>query len=103
MENLSNKSQSIEQKSLPDFIQNFKTEVSSLNLPTIELLQKKLNFLCLEFDPYSFDLEDQTVATILNEFELQDFLDNPFIFTNIVLQLLDITEEAIKNKTPKAH
>lgn len=103
MENLFNKHKSLQQKSLPDFVQNFKNEVDNLNLPTIELVKKKLNFLCLEFDPYNLNDEDQTLTTLIEEFELRDFLENPFTFTNIVLQLLDIVEEAIKTKTPKAH
>jgi hypothetical protein len=76
----------------------FTNELSRASSKSIGLIQKKLNFLCLELDPYNaLDLSNEE-ENILNEFHLKDFLTNPFEFTNIVLQLLNITELELKKR-----
>lgn len=57
----------------------------------------------MEFDPYQAEEASQTVANILEEFSLNEYISNPFDFTNIVLRLLDIAEEKVKNNSSKVH
>jgi len=85
------------------FLKNFKNEIENFGPESLQLVIKKLNYLCLEFDPYQMDETSQTVSNILEEFSLSEYVSNPFDFTNVVLQLLDITEEKIKNSSSKVH
>lgn len=62
-------------------------------------MQKKLNFLCMEFDPYTDTELTQEEQNIIEEYELSDYIGNPFAFTNIVLQMMDILETEIKSRS----
>lgn len=97
------KSTSSTQNGSSNFLDNFRNEIENFGPESLELVIKKLNYLCLEFDPYQTDELQTTVENILEEFSLTEYISNPFEFTNIVLQLLDITEEKIKNNCPKVH
>ena len=78
--------------------EKFISEMQGLKINELITIQKKLNYLCLELDPFNkLDLSIEE-KNILNEFELNDSLTNPFEFTNLVLQLLDIVENQIKAK-----
>lgn len=77
-------------------IKNFKDELSKKSLDGLTTILKKLNYLCLNFDPYNNLHLRQEEENILNEFELKEYLNNPFHFTNIILQMLDKTESEIK-------
>jgi hypothetical protein len=80
-----------------DHLHQFEEHIKSLGKKNLDLTIKKLNFLCLHFDPYA--LERTTEAeNIINEYELDQFCSNPFEFTNIVLQMLDKTENLIKSR-----
>lgn len=81
---------------------NIITEVindfSKMSLADLEKVQMKLNYLCINYDPYeNLELSNE-LENIINEFELNDFLGNPFEFTNIVLQILDKLENEIKTR-----
>jgi hypothetical protein len=76
----------------------FTNELSLLSKKSIENIQKKLNFLCLELDPYNALELSTEEENILKEFQLKDYLSNPFEFTNIVLQLLNMTELELKKR-----
>jgi hypothetical protein len=76
----------------------FTNELSLLSKKSIENIQKKLNFLCLELDPYNALELSTEEENILEEFQLKDYLSNPFEFTNIVLQLLNMTELELKKR-----
>jgi hypothetical protein len=80
-----------------DHLQRFEEYINKLGKKNLDLVIKKLNYLCLDFDPYQ--LEKSTEAqNILDEFELEQFCSNPFDFTNVVLQMLDKTENLIKSR-----
>ena len=81
-----------------DPVQNFNLKIESLNLEKLQLIQKKLNFLCHDYDPYTPDEKSQEAINVMNEFYLDGYIDNPFLFTNYLLQLLDNLEQAIKTK-----
>jgi len=59
---------------------------------------KKLNFLCLNFDPFDFDTKEQEVKNILNEFKLEQYSNDPYLFTKVVLQLIDATENILNRR-----
>lgn len=60
----------------------------------LEMLMKKLQYLGLHFDPF-----DQSVTVecqeILKQLDLIEQFQNPYQATNMLLRLLDLTEERI--------
>ena len=60
----------------------------------LEMLMKKLQYLGLHFDPF-----DQVVSSecqeILKQLDLIEQFQNPYQATNMLLRLLDLTEERI--------
>lgn len=55
----------------------------------LELTIKKLQFLCNDYDPYQPDSISNESLNIVKEFDLEEYLPNPFVFTNHLLQILD--------------
>tara|TARA_Y100000385_G_C13022156_1_gene606683 strand:- start:21 stop:338 length:318 start_codon:yes stop_codon:yes gene_type:complete len=80
-----------------DHLQRFEEYINKLGKKNLDLVIKKLNYLCLDFDPYALDKSSET-ENILDEFELDQFCSNPFDFTNVVLQMMDVTENLIKSR-----
>lgn len=62
----------------------------------VELLMKKLQYLGLHFDPFQ---EENTTecGRIMELLNLTDHMKNPYLATNILLRLLDKTEEKLNN------
>lgn len=61
----------------------------------VELLFKKLQFLGLHFDPFQSEIKSECVQ-ILDQLKLTEHVKNPYLATNILLRLLDLTEEKLK-------
>lgn len=80
-----------------DHLHRFEEYINKLGKKNLDLVIKKLNYLCLDFDPYALDKSTEA-ENILNEFELDQFCSNPFDFTNVVLQMMDITENLHKSR-----
>ena len=80
------------------FIQNFKNELESLNHLDLDRLLKKLNFICLQLDPYNCSTLSIEEKNILEEFQLEVYLDNPFELTRYLLQMLNHVEIEIKKR-----
>lgn len=59
---------------------------------------KKLNFLCHNYDPFSGAELSTELENIINEYNLSDYLLDPFQFTNRLLQIMDIAENQIKEQ-----
>ena len=78
-------------------VKSFEENLLKLDKQELDLVIKKLSFLCLNYDPYDSDIEDE-VENIINEYQLEEYTSNPFEFTNIVLQILDKTENIIKSR-----
>ncbi len=79
------------------FLAAFEIKLSQVSdLEDAERLMKKLQFLGLNFDPFQDDPGSECV-NILNQLGLQGLTFNPYEATNIILRLLDITEERLKN------
>ncbi len=64
--------------------------VSELNPITLDLIIKKLNLVCVCFDPFTQHGSDEAFE-VLEEYELNKYLNDPFNFTN---QLLKMTTDA---------
>ena len=80
------------------FLENFTKEMSHKTFEEVLLIHKKLNFLCLEFDPYIQDEISSEVDSLLEDFKLKDYTSDPFGYTNRVLRMLDIVENQTKKR-----
>jgi hypothetical protein len=82
-------------KSANDCIINFEKKLSSINkLSEVKSLLKKLKYLGLNYDPFHEELSPEC-SQILEDLELSDYLTDPYQVTNILLKLLDLTEEKL--------
>lgn len=79
------------------FLVSFEKKLVSLDdVVEVELLYKKLQYLGLNFDPFETNVEHEC-DQIMKQLELTDHMNNPYTATNILLRLLDKTEERLKN------
>jgi hypothetical protein len=95
---------SLEKQTIPSleetpesFVVSFEKKLlESMDVLEVELLMKKLQFLGLNFDP--FQNESNTECTeIMNQLGITTHMQNPYLATNILLRLLDKTEERLNN------
>lgn len=63
---------------------------------TVEMLMKKLQFLGSNFDPFGAGVSEECQA-IMDSLQLTTHLQNPYLATNILLRLLDKTEERLNS------
>jgi hypothetical protein len=79
-----------------DYRDSFKHALSQLDeLNKVDLIFKKLHFLGIHFDPFQ-EVTVPEVQQIIEQMNLEIHLSNPYQATNILLQLLDDTEERLK-------
>lgn len=64
--------------------------------PEIQL--KKLYYISKNFDPFNQDHLDGNIVSLINDFRLFEFTNNPFAFTNELLKLIDQYETLLKNQ-----
>ncbi len=57
---------------------------------------KKLQFLGLNFDPFQNEAGSEC-EQIMHQLKMTEHMKNPYLATNILLRLLDKTEERINN------
>jgi hypothetical protein len=85
--------------SYEDFLISFEKKLIEMeNVFEVELLMKKLQFLGLNFDPFQDEIGNdccQIMEQLGNG--MIDHMRNPYLATNIVLRLLDRTEERLNN------
>lgn len=62
----------------------------------VEILMKKLQYLGLHFDPFQSEVEKEC-QQIIDQLGLSNEIKNPYLATNILLRLLDKTEERLNN------
>ena len=86
-----------EVNSRQDLISRFEIHINKLGMKELDLVIKKLNFVCLSFDPYGHEPSNE-VENIMLDYELNEFTTNPFDFTNILLQMLDKTDNLKKSR-----
>jgi hypothetical protein len=66
------------------------------NVIEVEILMKKLQFLGMNFDPFQNESENEC-GQIMDQLGLSEHMKNPYLATNILLRLLDKTEERLNN------
>ncbi len=79
-----------------NFVQEFEKLMLTASLTEAELTMKKLKFLGLNFDPFNQDVSLEC-QQVMDNLGLTSHLKNPYLATNILLRLLDKTEERINN------
>lgn len=76
---------------------SFEKELMSLrDYPEVELLMKKLQFLGSNLDPFQNEIS-AGCGQIMDQLGLTEHMKNPYLATNILLRLLDMTEERLNN------
>lgn len=79
------------------FLVSFENKLISLSdVVEVELLYKKLQFLGLHFNPFEKEVTDEC-GQIMSQLDLTAHMNNPYLATNILLRLLDKTEERLNN------
>lgn len=79
------------------FLISFENNLLQMNdLDEVELLMKKLQFLGINFDPFQQDIGNEC-GQIMDQLALREHMQNPYLATNILLRLLDKTEERLNN------
>ncbi len=66
------------------------------NFSEVEMLMKKLQFLGSNFDPFGAEVSEECQA-IMQSLDLTLHFQNPYLATNILLRLLDKTEEKLNS------
>lgn len=77
-----------------EFVSQFENKLLNLDIQEAELAMKKLKFLGINFDPFSTETETEC-QQIMDSMGLTEHMKNPYLATNILLRLLDKTEERI--------
>lgn len=85
-----------ETESPETYVVSFEKNLLSLDLSATELLMKKLQFLGLHFNPFE-EAAGSECEQILAQLGLTAHVRNPYLATNLLLQLLDKTEERLNN------
>lgn len=98
MEKQINTSEIIQRKNDVSFVEKFKSEIRTSNLKKLNTIKKKLDFLCLNIDPFQMQDQQDEVNNLLEEFSIKEVLKDPFQITNTLLQLLDLTEDELKKR-----
>jgi hypothetical protein len=93
---------SLQKQTTPDlletpelYILKFETHLSDMNKwQDAELLLLKLQFLGVNYDPFS-DQNPEECSQVIENLGLSEHLKNPYEATNMILRLLDKTEERL--------
>ncbi len=68
------------------------------DLPSWRLHHKRLQYLALHFNPFEFNPAlSQEITQIIEYYQLERLLHDPYLFSNQLLIWLDQTEHALKN------
>ena len=79
------------------FIDNFETNLAAMkDISDVEVLMKKLQFLGLNYDPFMPEVTEEC-GQVMDSLGLTTHLKNPYQATNMLLRLLDKTEEHLNN------
>lgn len=79
-----------------NFVMEFEKRLLVIELMEAEQTMKKLKFLGLHFDPFSSEVSSEC-QQVMDNLGLTNHLKNPYLATNILLRLLDKTEERVNN------
>ena len=84
------------QETPENFVLEFEKRLLVIELLEAELTMTKLKFLGINFDPFNQDVTSEC-QQIMDNLGLTEHLKNPYLATNILLRLLDKTEERVNN------
>ncbi len=59
---------------------------------TLALHQKRLQFLAQNFDPFASTMSNEC-QQVVTFYGLDGAIQDPFLFTNVILRMLDVLEE----------
>ncbi len=79
-----------------NFVMEFEKNLLAQGLIEAELVMTKLKYLGLNFDPFHHEVTSEC-QQIMENLGLTEHLKNPYLATNILLRLLDKTEERVNN------
>ncbi len=80
-----------------EFLHSFEKNLQAeTEFSKVETLMKQLQFLGSNFDPFGAEISDEC-QTIMNTLDLTLHFQNPYLATNILLRLLDKTEEKLNS------
>jgi len=79
-----------------NFVLEFEKNLLAQSLIEAELVMTKLKYLGLNFDPFHHEVTSEC-QQIMDNLGLTEHLKNPYLATNILLRLLDKTEERVNN------
>jgi hypothetical protein len=78
-----------------DFISDYEIKINSIkSVSVVKKLFKQLKYLGLNYDPFNAEVSPECFQ-IIEDLKLSDHLHNPYEATNILLKLLDVTEEKL--------
>ncbi len=78
------------------FVLEFEKMLLATGILEAELIMTKLKYLGINFDPFNPDVTSEC-QQIMDNLQLSEHLKNPYLATNILLRLLDKTEEQVNN------
>lgn len=88
---------STEAETPENFLNSFEKKLAGeTDFAAVEVLMKKLQFLGSNFDPFGAEVSGECKA-IIETLELATHFRNPYLATNILLRLLDKTEEKLNS------
>ena len=97
MNSLQKQTEKSVQESHETFLVTFETDLLKMqDAVEVELLMKKLQYLGINFDPFQSEIES-VCGQIMDQMGLTNHMKNPYLATNILLRLLDKTEERLNN------
>lgn len=79
-----------------NFVMEFEKKLLVIGLSEAEMTMKKLKFLGINFDPFSSGVSSEC-QQVMDSLGITEHMKNPYLATNILLRLLDKTEERINN------
>jgi hypothetical protein len=95
MNSLQKQESSQERETPESFVLSFEKNLAQMTeLTAVDLLMKKLKYLGLNFDPFDPNVSSEC-QEVMDNLGLTDHLKNPYLATNILLRLLDKTEEQL--------
>lgn len=78
-----------------EFVLSFEKNLGQMmEFSAVEILMKKLQFLGTNFNPFETSVPEEC-QQIMDNLGLTIHLQNPYLATNILLRLLDKTEEQL--------
>lgn len=86
--------------SAPSALSKFVSSLKRVkSVETLEKHQQRLQYLAIHLDPFSGSVDDQCIQ-ILRFYEIEGMEQDPFFFTNVLLQMLDQLEARMNQLTP---